>query len=84
MLFDRLNLTYFVASFALGILVVYLTTPSPVVVVKFPSPINAGRVVYRNSHDGCFKYKAEKHACPVDSSKVRTQPIVEEDFRSTT
>jgi len=80
MLLNRLDPVFFLGSFLLGLLFVYLTTPARQVVIKFPSPLNAGRVVYRNGSDSCFKYRADKGSCPADAAKIRTQPIVEEDF----
>lgn len=68
---------YFFLSFAAGILVVYVMTPPPEIVLKFPSPYNAGKVVYKDKSDTCYHYEAiavdcEAHATP--------QPIYE-DFR---
>lgn len=80
MLLHRLDPVFFLASFVVGLLFVYLTTPARQVVIKFPSPLNAGRVVYRNAAgDSCFKYRADKGSCPKDAAKIHTQPILEED-----
>lgn len=83
-LLKNLNFTYFLAAFALGLLFTYAFTPPPQVVVKFPSPYNAGSVIYRDKSDpdSCYKYRAEKQAaCPKDAARVKEQPITE-DFKS--
>lgn len=72
---------YFFASFAIGMLLVYITTPTPDVVLKFPSPYNAGKITYRDKSNSCYKYKADDVSCPKDKSKILPQPILE-DFRN--
>jgi hypothetical protein len=79
-LLSRIRPLYFFAAFAAGLLVCYLMSPKPEVVVKFPSPFNAGKVVYKDKASNCYKYNADKVACPKDSSMVKPQPIME-DFR---
>ena len=72
---------YFFLSFAIGLLYCYVTNPKPEVVVKFPSPYNAGKVLYRDKKDDtCYKYKAEKVVCPINKGLIKSQPIAE-DFQ---
>jgi hypothetical protein len=79
-LLRRINLKVFLLAFAFGLLACYMMAPAPEVVVKFPSPYNAGQVVYKDKAGTCFKYKADKSSCPRDQSSVKQQPIME-DFR---
>lgn len=69
---------YFFGAFAVGLLFCYLVTPAPKVVIKFPSPYNAGQVVYKDSADACFKINADKVQCPSEASAVRPQPLMED------
>lgn len=80
-LLGRIRPAYFFGAFAIGLLVCYLMTPSPQVVVKFPSPFNAGQVVYKDKASGCFKFNADKVTCPLDGKGIKAQPIME-DFRT--
>ena len=77
MFFDKLNPLAFFLAFALGLFMCYITKPTPQLVVKFPSPQNADKVVYNNGDDGCFKIKAEEVSCPLDKNLIKPQPIVE-------
>lgn len=81
-LFGRLNLTALVASFAIGILFTYLNTPPPKVIVKFPSPYNAGKVLYRDKADGCYMFKSDVVDCSSDTDLGTTlpQPLLFEGF----
>ena len=69
---------YFFISFAIGLLLVYVFHPAPTVVVKFPSPYNAGKITYEDKHDSCYKYTANKVACPTDSKEIKSQPLFED------
>ena len=69
---------YFFLSFAIGILFVYIITPPPEIVLKFPSPYNAGKIIYKDKSDTCYHYDAVKVAC---ESSAKPQPIYE-DFRA--
>jgi hypothetical protein len=72
---------WFFGAFAVGLLFCYIMTPAPEVVVKFPSPYNVGKVVYKDKSDACFTYNAAEVACPSDKSLVKPQPVVAEPFR---
>jgi hypothetical protein len=84
MLFGRLRPVYFFAAFAVGLLFCYLVTPPPEIVVKFPSPFNAGRVTYQDRAQNCFQFDASKVSCPKDRGLVKPQPIMEDFSRPTT
>ena len=75
-MFDKLNITCLVISFAIGMLYVYITTPNPEVVLKFPSPHNTGKITYKDNSDNCYKYVHEKVNCD-SSSNIKPQPVTE-------
>jgi hypothetical protein len=80
LVFPKIRPLYFFAAFAIGLLMCYILTPKPEVVVKFPSPYNAGKVVYKDKADSCFTYKASSVECPLDKTRIKPQPVLE-DFR---
>jgi hypothetical protein len=67
----------FFIAFGIGIMYTYLKTPAVKEIVKFPTPFNAGKVVYKDSADTCFVFQAQKTECPKDKTKIKPQPIVE-------
>lgn len=83
MILDRLNFFYFILSFSIGLFFAYITNPQPEIVLKFPSPTNAGKVVYKDKAGQCYAYKVEKKQCPHDGTNVKAQPILE-DFKNNT
>jgi hypothetical protein len=73
----NINIKVFIISFAIGLFIVYIFSPPPEVIVKFPSPHNSGDILYREKDgSGCFKYVAENHECPLDKSVIRPQPLL--------
>ena len=75
---SKLSPFYFFVSFAIGLFFVYILTPPPNVIVKFPSPYNAGKITYRDKSDTCYVYKADRVECPIDKSKIKPQPLYED------
>jgi hypothetical protein len=80
MLFDKIRPLYFFAAFAIGLFLCYIYNPKPEVVMKFPSPYNAGNITYKDKGSNCYKYEATKTECPKDKGLIKDQPI-HEDFK---
>jgi hypothetical protein len=79
-IFNKLSFFYFIIAFSVGLFVCYIMAPTPEVVIKFPSPYNAGRVLYKDKSDTCYRFRADRVACPINTSLIKPQPIME-DFR---
>lgn len=73
----KLKFGYFIASFVIGIIFCYVLAPPPEVVIKFPSPYNAGKIIYdaEDADDGCYKIDAKSVECPIDRTKIHKQPM---------
>lgn len=76
-MFERLNLFYLVISFCIGIGYIYIVTPPPTVIRKFPSPFNTNHLVYKDKENNCYKYKHEKISCDHTEHNVVDQPVME-------
>lgn len=81
MILDKLYPFYFILSFSFGLFICYVSQARPKVVIKFPSPVNAGNVIYKDKNGQCYKYKSEKVNCTTDTKSIKPQPILE-DFRN--
>lgn len=66
---------WFIISLGVGLLYVYLSTDTPDVIIKYPTPENAGKIVYRDSNDVCYRYRAEKTSCPMNENDVKQIPL---------
>ena len=74
-LIGNLRPLWFFSAFAIGLLLCYVMQPKPEVVVRFPSPYNAGQVVYRDKAENCFTYRSTEVSCPANGDGVRPQPL---------
>ena len=89
-LWTFLNAPVFIVALGLGLLATYITVPAPKIVIKFPTPYNAGKVVYEGrpedpDGDGtwtqgggageCYKYRADEVDCKDYPGKVKAQPM---------
>ncbi len=75
MIFSFISLKLFFLSMAIGLLFVYLSNPEPTIIYVYPTPINAGRIEYKDKASNCFHYKSEEIKCPSDTSLIKTIPI---------
>jgi len=72
-LLNKIRPLWFFLAFGVGLCVCYMFTPPPTVVVKFPSPRTADKVVYHNDvDDSCYSFKAQQVAC---TSQSKEQPL---------
>lgn len=66
---------YFFIALVFSLICTYLLTPVPTVIIKYPTPENAGKIIYKDKADICYKYKAEEVSCPDDKSIVKEIPL---------
>ena len=69
----KFNVFAFIIAFAVGILYVYISTPKPKMIIKYPTPYNVDKIVYKNENDVCYKYQVEEIKC---TDKAIDQPII--------
>jgi hypothetical protein len=75
MFFQYISLRIFLISLAVGLLFVYLSQPSPTVVLVYPTPENAGTIAYKDKASNCFTFEATEVTCPTDAGSLKTIPM---------
>jgi len=75
MITDFIDPYAFLMALAVGLLYVYLTTPPPRIVIKHPTPYNAGKITYVDDARVCYKYRMKQVPCPKDKTKIKEMPI---------
>ena len=63
---------YFFIAFCIGILYNNLIHPKPNVIIKYHTPNNAGKVLYKDDAGVCYRYNKKEVKCPADKSKIET------------
>ena len=69
----KFNFVAFIIAFAIGMFYVYIAAPKPKIVIKYPTPYNANKIVYRHDDDICYKYTVDEIKC---SDSAIDQPII--------
>ena len=62
---------YFFIAFALGMLYVYISTPEPEILIKYPIPESSDDIIYKDHADVCYKYNSEEVKCPKDKREIK-------------
>lgn len=64
----------FLISFAIGVFIVYLTSPPPREIMVYPTPENVGELLYKDTANQCYKFLPDQVECPKDETKIRKVP----------
>ena len=72
---DYINPVAFFIALAIGLFLTYIYSPHKKVIIKWPTPENAGKVIYKDNSNSCYKYKANEINCPEDKTKIKTNEI---------
>jgi hypothetical protein len=68
---DYIDPLYFFIALGIGLFLTYIYSPPKKIVIKWPTPENAGTVTYRDYADVCYKYKASEIPCPDNKDEIK-------------
>ena len=68
-----ISLPHFLISFFIGLLITYLITPFPEIIIKYPTPETANNITYKDKADTCYKYKSTEVSC--EKNKIEPSPL---------
>lgn len=71
--FTRSDLVMFFVSFCVGVLFVCLVESKPEVIVRWPTPDNAGLVTYVDRSNNCYEYEPKEVGCTDDAKHIPVQ-----------
>jgi hypothetical protein len=67
------ELMMFLIAFCIGLIGVALIEPAPELVIRWPTPQNAGLVTYLDRASNCYEYQAKKVKCTTDAMSIPVQ-----------
>lgn len=72
------NIQFFpmLISFAIGIFIVYILKPSPLIILKYPNLENAGKLIYRDRNGTCFVYETNEVDCNTNEKRIKPFPLI--------
>jgi hypothetical protein len=60
---------YFLISFSIGILYIYITNEYKKVIIMYPNPDNINKYTYIDKANNCFNYRLNERECPKKSNE---------------
>ena len=77
----KFNIMAFILSFAIGMLIVYMFTPFPEVVIRYPRPNDYSSLRFQKKNGTCMQYNLKQVAC---GSSEPIISITEQEEKDTT
>lgn len=71
-MFKFINPYAFFISLFIGLMYVYMFTPSPEIIIKYPTPDNTENIRFKDRADNCYKYKTTE----IDCLKNKDLPVI--------
>lgn len=72
---DYFEPKYFFIAFFIGMFAVYISVPTPEIIIRYPTPLNSGKLVYRDNADMCYVYDSKEVSCTKDAINTPIQHI---------
>lgn len=73
---NKIHTLAFLLSFAIGMFFVYTLQPETKIIIRHPTPDNAGKTIYHDKSENCYKYLATEIDCPSDKSLIMDHPLI--------
>lgn len=74
-MFNRLRIIPLILGFVIGVIAIYFINPQKDIVRKYPTPENAGKVVYKDKNGVCYKYASNVVDCDKNESRLKDFPL---------
>lgn len=73
MIFNYLNLKYFMISLSVGLLYIYLLEENKQTIYIYPTPDNIDKYQYKDKSDNCFSYELKEVKCKGNEKTLTPQ-----------
>ena len=74
-LIDKIDPLVFLLSLCVGLFLTYIFSPTPDVIIKYPTPENTNKLIFKDNADNCYKFTSNQVTCPSDISKIKEIPV---------
>lgn len=72
---NHLEFFPFLIGLTVGIFIVYILKPAPVVITKFPNLENTAEIVYKDRNGTCFQYTPKTVDCDKAEDRIKPYPL---------
>ena len=59
----KVEIFYIILGLAIGFFIIYLTTPPPKIIIKYPTVENISNTTFIDENRQCYKYYAKEVPC---------------------
>jgi len=73
MLNEYFDPLFFFIALSVGMLIVYVITPVPEIIYKYPTPIN--NTIYQDNAENCYKYISKEVDCKGEITDIPIQHV---------
>ena len=74
-MFQHIRLVPLLIGLVIGIIGILFVKQTQNVIYKYPTPENAGKIVYKDKNDVCYVYKTQQVDCDKNESKLKDFPL---------
>jgi hypothetical protein len=60
-----------------GLFLVYIITPTPELIIKYPTPENAKELVFEDDSQNCYKFYTQEVPCPQNPEEIPIERKIE-------
>jgi hypothetical protein len=71
----HIKLVPLVIGLAIGVIAIMFIKPEQSVVLKYPTPENSGKIVYKDKNGVCYKYTSTEVDCDKNEAKLKDFPL---------
>ncbi len=72
---NHLEFFPFLIGLTIGLFIVYILKPAPIVITKYPNLENAEHVIYKDRNGTCFKYETKTVDCDKSEDRIKQYPL---------
>lgn len=59
----------------IGFIAILMIKPEKGIIYKYPTPQNAGKIVYKDKNGVCYKYSSKEVNCDSNESRLKDFPL---------
>jgi hypothetical protein len=71
----HIQLIPLIVGIVIGIISIFFVNPQKSIIYKYPTPENAGKIIYKDKNGVCYKYAAKQVDCDKNESRLKDFPL---------
>lgn len=72
---NHIKIVPLILGIVIGIIAILFVKPIQQVVYKYPTPENAGKIVYKDNNGVCYQYESTPVDCDKNEARLKEYPL---------